>query len=127
MSARAPAMRSLLTTGYCLSNFRPPHQAELVRQPAEVYARGDEEDDESFQNINEVFRDVDGEGINEDAAAQEHPEQQRGEEDADGVVAAQERDGDPREAVVGREAVVVAVTVAEHLADADHAGERAGD
>ena len=61
------------------------------------------------------------------AALVEDAEQERGKDDADRMRASHEGDGDPDEAVAGRELEEQAVLVAHELVDREAAGERAGD
>ena len=43
------------------------------------------------------------------------------------MIASQQRHGDPHEAVIRREAVIVTMAIAEHFINADHSGEPAGN
>ena len=106
---------------------RRPQESEPVDRPAEHRFGGDEEDDERLENQHDVFGDELRERIDRHAAALQHREEQRRGDDTERMVAPQQRDRDAREAVVVGEAVVIPVPVAEHLVDADHSRQRAGD
>ena len=58
-------------------NFRPLEQPEPAERAAKQRLRGDEEDDDCLEHLDQVFCDVLGERIDEDAAADQHAEEQR--------------------------------------------------
>ena len=65
--------------------------------------------------------------VHRNAATLQHRKQQRRDDDADWMIAAQERDGDSGEAIVVRKAIVVTITIAHHFVYPNHARQRAGD
>ena len=60
-----------------------------------------------------------------EAALAQRREEERGEDDAERIVAADERDGDAEESGAAREAILVVVLIAEDEVDATDAGDRA--
>src|SRR5689334_1387984 len=58
----------------------PKRVAEAEDRRAKKCFRGDEQNNRRLQNLDDVFRDVLREGINRNAAAREHGEQQRRED-----------------------------------------------
>src|SRR5215204_4647439 len=77
----------------------PKRVAEAEDRRAKKCFRRDEQDNRRLQNLDDVLCDVLREGIDGDAATREHREQQRREDDPDGMIAAKERDRNPRKAI----------------------------
>src|SRR4030095_12599858 len=76
--------------------------------------------------MNNVFGYVVSEGSDRNATALEHSKQQRRNEDAYRVVAAQQRHSNTSEAIVIRKAVVITIAITKHFVDPNHAGQSSG-
>src|SRR4051794_10064193 len=75
------------------------------------YADRHRQDDDPLEHLDHLLG---NEGVDREAALAQRGEEQRGDHDAERVVAADERDGDAEESGAPREAVLVVVLVAEH-------------
>src|SRR5215208_7552180 len=78
----------------------------------------------ALQHLHHLLRD---QGVDRESALREGGEEERGEQDAGRVVAADECDRDPEEAGAAGEALLVVVLVAEHVVEAPQAGDRAAE
>src|SRR5690606_236702 len=86
---------------------------------------GDGEDDQALEDENDLAADA-GIGLHRRRSGAEKPEEQGGEDDADGMVAADEAHRDGRESEPGWRGAVAAME-AERFASASESGERARD
>src|SRR5690349_21177182 len=110
-----------------LIRLRPqPPESKPAQRPFEERLSSDKQNDDSLQHLHDVFRDVLGKTVDVDPAMLEHGKQQRGEYDADRMIASEQSDGDSSEAVVIGEAVVVTIAITHDFVDPHHARERTG-
>ena len=100
----------------------PPGHRAAQEPPHLGHGRRDREDHDALQHLDHLLR---HHRVDREPALRERREEERGEHDAERIVAADERDRDAEEARAAGEAVLVVVLVAEHVVDAAHSGERA--
>ena len=68
-----------------------------------------------------------GKTIDVNSAVLQRSKQQRSEDHSNRMIPTEQRHRNSGKAVVIGEAVVIAIAIAKHFVDSDHAGERAGD
>src|SRR5256885_7907957 len=96
-------------------DFRPFHQSKLFQRPAKHCFRGHENDHNTLQHIDDIFRNMNRVSINKDAATQKDREQDCGQENSHRMITSQERDRNTHEAIIRRENVVITMPVPEHF------------
>src|SRR4051794_30545958 len=94
--------------------------------PDQLVGDDDGQDDDTLDDQDEAVGDA-GVDLQTVALGVEIGPQQRREDDADGVVAAEQRDGDAGEPETGLEGVAVCVVLPEEQRHPDQAGGRSGD
>src|ERR1051326_1985711 len=105
----------------CLNGPRESSSQSPLKHTFSSY----KQNDYPLQHLHDVFSYVFRKTIDVDAAVLQCREQQRRQNHANRMIATEQGDGDSSEAVVVGKAVVVTMTIAEHLVDRDHARESA--
>src|SRR6185369_11883305 len=88
--------------------------------PFEETFSSNEQNDHALQHLHDIFRHMFRKTIDVDTAVLQRRKQQRREDHAHRMIASEQSDCDPSEAIVVGKAVVVTMTITEYFVDRDH-------